>query len=46
MPDRNDQICQIALGEGRSGEPWDPPDCLCSDCRDEADEIDRWENEG
>lgn len=38
-------ICQIALGGGYSGEPWDPPDCLCPDCREVAREMDQWEDE-
>lgn len=31
--------CQIALGLGQSGEPWDPPDCLCPDCREVAEDM-------
>ncbi|MEV6432868.1 hypothetical protein [Nocardia sp. NPDC051463] len=42
---RDTEICQIALGAGQFGEPWDPPDCLCPDCRDEAAEMDQWEDE-
>ncbi|MGW3545872.1 hypothetical protein ACWDNI_35765 [Nocardia niigatensis] len=37
MPDRD--ICQIALGNGNLGEPWDPPDCLCRDCREDAEAM-------